>query len=205
MDPKVRSKITSSTQDHLEIRDIVNDLVITKANSVSLVIETNAVNFDLLSEQEQINKITAFSGLLNSLSFPIQILITTTRIDITKYLDYLRTKEKDAMSEGLKRQLKIYEMFVDNLIIQNNVLDKDFYIVVSHYSTGNISNPVQIAKSQKGSVLFSKEKLVDRAKAQLYFKRDQVIKQLVRMGLTGAQLNTARLIDLFYDVYNPEE
>ncbi len=205
MDPKVRSKITSSTQDHLEVRDIVDDLIVTKANSVCLVIETNAVNFDLLSEQEQVNKITAFSGLVNSLSFSVQILITTTRIDITKYLDYLKAKENEAMSAGLKKQLKIYEMFVDNLIVQNNVLDKDFYIVISHYATGDISNPVKIAKSQKNNALFNKANLVERAKTQLYFKRDQIMKQLVRMGLTGVQLNTAKLIDLFYDTYNPEE
>lgn len=205
MNPKVRSKVTSSTQDHLAIRDIVEDLVISKANSVSLVIETNAVNFDLLSEQEQINKISAFAGLLKSLSFPIQILITTKRIDITKYLDYLKMQEDKAMTKGLKEQLKIYQIFVDKLIIQNNVLDKNFYIVITYYSSGNITNPLDMGKIQQGGAQYNKKSLLTRAKNQLHFKRDHVLRQLVRMGLTGSQLNTAQLIDLFYETYNPEE
>lgn len=34
------------------------------------------------------------------------------------------------MSEGLKKQLNIYTKFVKNLIVQNDVLDKSFFIVV---------------------------------------------------------------------------
>jgi len=205
MEPKQRAKVKHSTQGHLAVRDIIDDLVITKINTVSLVIETNAVNFDLLSEQEQMNKISAFSGLVNSLNFPVQILITTKRIDITKYLSYLKTKESDTMTEGLKEQLQIYRQFINNLIVQNDVLDKNFYIVISHYGSGTITNPLQIAKAQKNASLYNKKNLITKAKSQLYFKRDHILKQLGRMGLTGNQLTTAQLIDLFYNTYNPEE
>jgi hypothetical protein len=51
----------------------------------------------------------------------------------------------------------------------------------------------------------NKKNLIEKAKSQLYFKRDHVLKQLARMGLTGHQVTTERLIDLFYDIYNPEE
>ncbi len=205
MDAKTRSKVTSSTQDHLAIRDIIDDLIITKTNSVALVIQTNAVNFALLSEQEQINKISGFAGLLNSLSFPIQILITTRRIDITKYLEFLKNQENNTMTKELKEQLAIYQRFVKNLIVQNDVLDKNFYIVISHYGSGNVTNPIQIAKAQNTGVMYNKRNLIEKGKAQLYFKRDHILKQLTRMGLTGHQLATSQLIDLFYDIYNPEE
>jgi len=62
----VVSKI-ASTQEHLDIESIREDLVILKDGTFSLVLQTTAVNFDLLSEPEQDAKIMAFGQLLNSL------------------------------------------------------------------------------------------------------------------------------------------
>ncbi len=205
MDAKRRAKIPFSTQDHLAIRDIVDSLIVTKSNSVSLVIQTSSVNFDLLSEQEQTSKILAFSGLLNSLSFPLQVLVRTNRIDIGKYIGYLKAETQRALSPGLRKQLNIYTTFVQNLTIHHEVLDKKFYLVISEYSIGDLSNPMQMAKNEEQNTMFNKKKLVERAKTKLYFKRDHLIKQLSRMGLTGYQLETEQLIDLFYDIYNPKK
>ena len=137
MDKNARARTTASTQDHLAIRDIRDDLIINRNGSVAMVIQTSAINFDLLAEYEQDNKILAFAGLLNSLNFRIQIMIRTKRIDITNYITYLQSQEKQAMSEGLKKQLNIYTKFVKNLIVQNDVLDNSFFIVVP-YHTGTI-------------------------------------------------------------------
>ena len=79
-----------STQEHLEIEDIRDDLVITKSGLVSLVLEVSSINFDLLSEREQEIKILCFTGLLNSLDFQVQIVIKTEKSDITNYIDKLR-------------------------------------------------------------------------------------------------------------------
>ena len=205
MDAKRRAKVPYSTQEHLAIRDIVDDLIVTKSNSVALVIQTSSVNFDLLSDQEQTSKILAFSGLLNSLSFPLQVLVKTNRIDIGKYIEYLHGETQRAMSPGLKKQLNIYTTFVKNLTIYHEVLDKKFYLIIAQHSAGDITNPVQIAKADEQTTLLNKRKLIERASTKLYFKRDHLIKQLSRMGLTGYQLSTEQLIDLFYDIYNPKK
>ncbi len=205
MDAKRRAKVPYSTQDHIAIRDIVDDLIVTKSNSVSLVIQTSSVNFDLLSEQEQTSKILAFSGLLNSLSFPLQVIVRTSRIDIGKYISYLKEETQRTLSPGLRKQLNIYTTFVQNLTIHHEVLDKKFYLVISEYSIGDMSNPMQMAKNEEQNTMFNKKKLIEKAKTKLYFKRDHLIKQLSRMGLTGYQLETEQLIDLFYDIYNPKK
>lgn len=205
MDAKRRAKVPYSTQDHLAIRDIVDDLIVTKSNSVSLVIQTSSVNFDLLSEQEQTSKILAFSGLLNSLSFPLQVIVRTNRIDIGKYISYLKEETQRTLSPGLRKQLNIYTNFIQNLTFHHEVLDKKFYLIISEYSIGDMSNPMQMAKNEEQTTVFNKKKLVEKAKTKLYFKRDHLIKQLSRMGLTGYQLETEQLIDLFYDIYNPKK
>ncbi len=74
----------TSTQTHLPIKNIKQDLVILQDGSVALILQTSAVNFGLLSENEQLSIILAFAGFLNSLSFMIQIVVRSKRLDISK-------------------------------------------------------------------------------------------------------------------------
>ena len=74
--------IRASTQEFLEIEDIKDDLVILKDGSCCLIIKTSAVNFGLLSQEEQDAIIFAYAAFLNSLSFPLQILIFSRKICI---------------------------------------------------------------------------------------------------------------------------
>ena len=210
MDKKARARATASTQEHLAIKDIVDDLIVNKNGSVSMVIQTSSINFDLLAEYEQDNKIYAFAGLLNSLNFRIQVLIRTRRIDITNYVDYLKSQKNKAMSEGLKRQLEIYTQFIERLISENDVLDKSFFLVIP-YSPGvplpgsNIFDARKKKDEQEKYQEMKKDQLVEKAKMYLYPKRDHILKQLGRMGLFGHQLTNKELISEFYTLYNPEE
>lgn len=208
MDAKVRAKINASTQDHIEVKEIMDDFVITQTGTVSLVIQTTAVNFDLLSEFEQDNKIYAFAGLLNSLNFHIQILIRTNRIDIGNYVDYLQGQLTRPMSDGLRRQLEIYTQFIQNLIVQNDVLDKKFYIIIPYNPVGVVKPsgilPKKDDKAKQEMSRKQKERLIEQAKIFLYPKRDHMLKQLSRMGLMGHQLTSNELMEIMYSIYNPE-
>jgi hypothetical protein len=191
------------TQDHLDIEKVVDNLVVLKDGTVSLVIQTTSVNFDLLSEPEQDAKIRAFGQLLNSLTHSCQILIRTKKINIRSYLGYLQSNMNNAMSPGLKRQMAIYTQFVQNLITRNEVLDKKFFIVVTFRS-------MIVTKTDPMKQMFGKEekitnldRVVEQAKAYLYPKRDHIMKQLLRIGLQSHQLSTKELIEMFFEIYNP--
>lgn len=210
MNANERARTTASTQDHLEVKNILDDLVITRSGSVAIVIQTNAINFDLLAEYEQDSKIFAFAGLLNSLNFHIQILVRTRRVDISNYVNYLKAQRNDSMSSGLQNMLKIYTQFVQNLIVENNVLDKNFFLVIP-YNPAAVLPDTGIFKSKKSRdeqeihMAMKEDQLVEKAKIFLYPKRDHVIKQLGRMGLMGHQLTNQELITEFYTTYNPDE
>jgi hypothetical protein len=207
---KARVIATASTQDHLAIREIRDDLIINKNGSVTMIIQTSAINFDLLAEYEQDNKILAFGGLLNSLNFRVQIMIRTKRIDISNYITYLKSQRNNAMTEGLQRQLDIYTHFIENLIVENDVLDKTFFIIVP-YHTGAVLPEVSFLKGKKSSTeeqAIANQKigqLIEKAKIFLNPKRDHILKQISRMGLSGRQLTTKELISELYTMYNPEE
>jgi len=210
MDKRARARATASTQEHLAVREVMEDLIITKNGTVSMVIQTSSINFDLLAEYEQDSKIYAFAGLLNSLNFRIQILIRTRRIDITNYIDYLKSQKDKTMSEGLQKQLGIYTLFIRKLISENDVLDKSFFIVIP-YSPGislpgtNILEAKKNKEEQEKYKDMKKDQLLEKAKMFLYPKRDHLLKQLGRMGLFGHQLTNKELISEFYTIHNPEE
>lgn len=204
MKSKTRARITASTQDHLEVKEILDDLVITKTGTISLVLQTTSVNFDLLSEYEQDNKIMAFAGLLNSLNFHIQVMIRTKRIDISTYVNHLKAQQQNAMTEGLRKQLTVYTQFIQNLIVQNDVLDKKFYIVIPYNQNATLSSAGSV-KGQKTIDAINYDRVLEQGKIFLYPKRDHILKQLGRMGLVGHQLTTPELIEIFYDIYNPED
>lgn len=196
--------IKASTQEFLEIEDIRDDIVILRDGSCVLVLSTTAINFGLLSEQEQEAAIYAYAALLNSLNFPIQVLIRSKRKDITSYLKLLEDQIIKTPSKDLREQIRKYKKFVEKIVQVNQVLDKSFYVVIPMTSleTGAGIKSLSPLK-KKGEMSVSKEYLVDKARTILLPKRDQVIRLLARLGLRSHQLTTQELIALFYEVYNP--
>lgn len=192
-----------ATQDHINIEKITDNLLVLKNGIVSIVLKTTAVNFDLLSEPEQDAKIMAFAQLLSSLTHSFQILIRTKKINIKGYLGYIKSFQNKQLSPGLSRQISIYLQFVQNLIIKNEILDKNFYIIVPFRA-------IVITKTDPRKKFFGKEekitnvdRILEQGKAYLYPKRDHIMKQLMRMGLSAHQLTTKELTELFFEIYNP--
>ena len=89
---KPTSPVKASTQSFIEIEEIKDDIVLMKDFSGATVIEVGAVNFLVTINRRAVFNDLRYSGLLNSLSFPIQILIISKKIDVSTYLDYLEDK-----------------------------------------------------------------------------------------------------------------
>jgi hypothetical protein len=88
-----KTPIKASTQEHLSVHNIRDNIVMLKDGSCSLLLSVSAVNFDLLSEREQDAIIYAYGSLLNSLTFSIQIFIRSQKKDISSYLKLLEKQE----------------------------------------------------------------------------------------------------------------
>lgn len=179
----------STTQQHLSISDIKDNIILLKNGGGALVLQISAVNFGLLSEREQIAIISAFAQMLNSLSFSIQILIFSERLNINSYLVLLDKAQKLQTNPMLSNMIINYRQFIQNTIRENDVLDKKFYVVIPLFNLELGLTPSRIVLQQK-------------IKTILLPRRDQIIRQLARVGLKTNQLNTKELIELFYDIYN---
>ena len=194
--------IRATTQNFVEIDAIEDEIAILKDGSAALVIETTAVNFGLLSEEEQDALIYAYAAFLNSLSFPIQIAIMSKRMDISSYLNEVINEENKQTDPIIKTQLKKYHSFIQSIVKENKVLEKRFYIIVPF-------NPLELGAKgaliggNKKSLNFSRDYILSRAKASLLPKKDHVLRQIARIGLKGRILSSQELAELFYNIYNP--
>lgn len=189
---RTAQKIKGTTQEFIEITEIVGDFILLKDGTVSLIIETTAVNFALLSSEEQEATIAGFSALLNSLSFPIQIVIRSSKLDLSVYLYLLDERINRQENQLLKTQTEKYRSFVESLMKESTIIDKRFYIVVS-FSTLELGPTLKKA---------SKNEIMGGAKASLYPKKDQIVSLLQRVGLKGTVLRQKALIALLYNLFN---
>lgn len=201
--------LSSTTQENLDIEDITNNLVILRDGACCLVIKVSAINFNLLSEEEQDSLIYVYAGLLNSLSFPIQILIRSQRKDITNYLKLLQSQEVRQLSPIMKARIEQYRHFVETIVKERNVLDKKFYIIIpfSNIELGmnqKSALPLPGVSKKPQKLPFDKAFIIQKALSALEPKRDHLLRQLTHLNLSARQLTTQELIHLFYVAHNPD-
>lgn len=197
--------LTTTSQNHLPIADITDNVVIYKDGGAAIVLESTSLNFGLLSEKEQQAVIIAYAALLNSLSFSIQILIRSQRKDISNYMRYLDEASRKIQNPKLAQIMFAYKRFVADIIKKKNVLGKRFFIIIpfSPLELGVTKSILSVAK--KGSLPFPKSYAIKKAKVSLYPKRDHLIRQAGRLSVKLKQLSTNELVELYHNVYNPKK
>lgn len=179
----------NTTQEHLPISDIKDDIILLKDGGGALVLQVSAVNFGLLSEREQIAIISSFAQMLNSLNYSIQILIFSERLNISSYLTLLEKAQKAQINMLLSKMIVSYKQFIQATIKENEVLDKKFYLIIPLFAL-------------ELGLRASKLSLEQKIKTVLLPRKDQIIRQLGRVGLKATQLDNQKLLELFYDIYN---
>ncbi|KXK07995.1 MAG: hypothetical protein UZ21_OP11001000801 [Microgenomates bacterium OLB22] len=188
--------VKASTQDFTSIEDICDDIVILKDRTCSLLIETGSVNFNLIKEDEQAALIAAFSGLLNSLTFPIQIAIISKKLDLSNYLGYLDDIMKTQHNALYIKHLEEYRSFVSQYSQKTTVLEKRFFIVATF-------SPIEEFSDLKNVFTIEKKILVEKAKIHLNPKREHLLRLIKKLGLSAKAMTTAELVKLFFLAFNP--
>jgi hypothetical protein len=187
-----------STQKFIEITNVVDDIVILDKGNACLVIEVNATNFALLAPEEQDAKIYAYASLLNALSFPIQIVIRSKKLDISNYLKLLDDEKEKTQNQALAKQIGLYRDFVKELVKVNTVLDKKFYLVIPYSSLEKGATGAREALSTNSN----QDNFIIAAKASLHSKAESMHTQLNRLNLKARTLDEDQLKKLYYDIFN---
>lgn len=197
--------LTDITQDRIPIADITDDIVLYKDGGAALILESTSLNFGLMSGRERRAVIAGYAGLLNSFNFPVQIVARTQRKDISNYIKYLEKKELEQTNPKLTLIMDDYKNFIIDAIKKKNVLSKRFFLVLpfTPYELG-VAKTLTTMFAQTTTLPFPKSYVIKKAKISLYPKRDHLMRQASRIGIELRQLLTDDLIELFYNIYNPE-
>ena len=196
--------IRSTTQKFTEIEEIQNNIILFSDGSCAAVLTVSAVNFGLLSQREQEAMIYAYAGTLNSLSFPIQLIIRSQHKDIRAYLKLLEDQELIQKNPKLQKSIHGYRTFVAATVKEKEVLDKKFYLVIPFSALElGVSTSVLFGSKKKG-LPYQKSYIFERALTVLTPKIDNLIRLLVRVGLHAKQLTGEQIAQLYFSFYNPD-
>lgn len=208
-------KEAQPTQQIIEIEEIRDGVVILKNGALRRILMVSGVNFDLKSEEEQGLMTFAYQNFINGLDFSLQIFIHSRRLNIKGYLEKIEQVGQQEVNELLKNQIFEYKEFIKSFVADNPIMDKTFFVVVPF-------DPIQIpgkgagltdkllglipGKAKKKEEVSKEQETQQRVRhlEQLEQRVDQVISGLRQIGLNAAVLTDENVIELFYNLYNPE-
>lgn len=200
----------AATQKYVQISEIRDDVVVLHDGSLRQVVKVTPIPTELRSQKEQEAVIYQFRSFLNALRFPVQIVIQGRRVDLSKYVQKLEGVAAEEANELLRIQLVDYIDFIERLSNEVNIMDRTFYIVVPHSkivsdatTKKSFIDKILGGKKTKETVFTTEE--FQELRNQLAEKSQVVAGRLESMGIRSSTLNTQELIELFYNVYNPEE
>jgi hypothetical protein len=202
-----------STTDLVLIRDIAENVVILKDGSLRAIVDIGAINFELRSSDEQQAILQQFESFLNSVDFPLQVVIQSRRFDIAGYVKSVTESAATLTNELLKAQAAEYTRFVQELSELANIMAKRFLVVIPFVAPA-------AEKTEGGGMMSGITGIFGKKKAtaaptgvepatlglwqqQLQQRADLVIGGLSGMGLKGRVLSGEELLTIYRELYNP--
>jgi hypothetical protein len=195
-----------STQKYVDVEEVKDGVIVLKNASLRAILLVSSINFDLKSTDEQDAIIGQYQNFLNSLDFPAQIIISSRKLDIKPYMEFLKNKESQITNDLLRLQISEYMNFIKNLTEVTNIMSKFFYIVVPfspvETKEGGFFQKIMSMFNPRQAVL-EKREAFETYENQLWQRVDHVIGGLNGIGVKVTPLKTEEVIELLYNSYNP--
>ncbi len=213
LSPSTTPKNPNSTQNTLEIAAIRDGVVIMQDGSFRSVVMAKSINFDLMSINEQEAVEFAYQSFLNSLYFDIQIQVRSRKIDMRPYLEKLGHIRTEMSNMLLGMLMEDYIYFIDDLVSQTNIMNKQFYVVVPFMPIVSAGGAVNAGKGLVGGLIGGKKQKgvikidevnLEKAKTELTNRVQSVVSGLSNLGVQSIPLDTQELIELYYNAFNPD-
>ncbi|MEX1051994.1 MAG: DUF87 domain-containing protein [Patescibacteria group bacterium] len=198
----------AATQKFLQIERIRDGIVILKDGRLRKIVKCMPLNFDLKSEKEKEVAVYQYQNFLNSLKFPLQIVIQSRRVDLSAYIEKVEHASANEINELLQKQSKDYLDFIKILSEQVNIMEKSFYLIVGHTVKGAVERQTFVDKilgKKRIGLTDVADKDFAEYKEVLNERSRTVAGRLNSLGIQTHELDTREIIELFYNSYNPEE
>lgn len=199
----------SATQLHLRIAEIRDNTIVLKNGGLRGLLKVSSINFNLKSEQEQNAIIYSYQAFLNTLEFPVQIVIRSRKLDLDKYIDKLRGIADKQTNILLQKQTKEYAEYIQKLIEYADIMEKEFYVVVSMDPPRVVGQNFlqkfwdRMHPADSTAAIVRRHQEFENLKKGLSQRLTVIGGGLENCGLKVEVLTTSELIALFYQIYNP--
>ena len=125
--PKNLLKLDKKTSERLGIKYLKDSAIVLKDGTLLGIVQTDAINFSILSKEQKEAVIYNFMSFLNSLGFRTVIMMRTITVDMSKYLQDMGLKTRRKVGTCGMLALK---NFLGSYLRSNNVTDRVFYVIV---------------------------------------------------------------------------
>ncbi len=185
----------ASVQELLPLEDVVDNVLCLRGGDYRAVLEAQSVNFALKSEAEQEAIMAGYRAFLNSLSYPIQVVVRVLPTDVESYLAGLRERFGERGGDVLRRLALDHETFVRRLARERTLLERRFYVVVPAGMEGaferrGIRWPWQATPRDARTTL-------EAAARQLAFRCQELGQALASFGVATRRLSSEELVHLW--------
>ena len=200
--------IGTPAQQFIPVQEVRDGIVVLKDGTLCTVVLVSSINLSLKSYDEQKATLQQFQNFLNTIDFPIQIVVQSRRYDIRPYILTLENRLKEQTEQLLQVQTREYIQFIQTFTDQVNIMRKSFFVVIPYIP------PVLAQKGTLGKVFsFLKKTPVadgtvsdfEEERTQLEERVSVVDQGLSRVGLRLVQLGTQEVIEVLYKTFNPGE
>lgn len=127
---KRSSWLSPEAQNLLGIRDIRADTVFLKKGEAVGLVKVTPINYSMLSREDQDSVIYGFLEFLNTINFPIQIVMKSVNLDINDYLTALKHRIEERNDKISLEYYNHFATYMTEYIESTKINDRLYYIVV---------------------------------------------------------------------------
>lgn len=169
------------------IKILDNGIILLKDFSYVKILKITPINYNLKSNLEKEAILNSYKLFLKTCDFNIQILIQSTKKDLSKNISNIRKKENE--NKKIKLLQEKYINYIQELNNNKKVSSKNFYILIKNSQTKN-----------KEKYNLEKEKIIINNLNEQYFK----IKECLYRCENNVQEveNKNETLEILYKFYN---
>jgi type IV secretory pathway VirB4 component len=200
--------IGTPTQQFVPVQEVRDGIVVLKDGTLCTVVLVSSINLSLKSDEEQRATLAQFQNFLNTIDFPIQIVVQSRKYDIRPYILSLENRLKAQTEQLLQVQTREYIQFIQTFTEQVNIMRKSFFVVIPYIppvlaqgsGLGKFFSFLKKTPATMGTVSDFEEE-----RTQLEERVSVVEQGLSGVGLRLVQLGTQEVIEVLYKTFNPGE
>lgn len=212
----------------MEFDRILDNMIVQNNGSrFTMAIKCKGINYDLMSEVEQMSVEEGFITFLNTLKYPIQFYVQAQNIDLKSVIQKYRqnTAEISQKYDDINKEYtKLASTFdVDEKRLDKVTKERDSITNVYEYAEDMISYVEKMSTNKNllernfyvlvsystGDISsvdkFSKEEIIEMCNTELNTRCNAIISGLSSCSVTGNILTSNELADLLYSAYNRDD